>query len=77
VLRVRWHADGDTLLKSGKYLEFMDGLLRLMRQLDAISTAVARLRTPSQFSFLSAPGVATNATTRGMGTVRPTRGPTN
>ena len=77
VLRVRWHADGETLLKAGKYLEFADGLLRLMRQLDAISAALALLPRPSQFGFFAGPGAATNVATRGMGTVRPTRGPSN
>ena len=77
MLRVRWHAYGDTLLKNGKYLEFADGLLRLMRQLDAIGSAIALLPTPSQFSFLAGPGAATGVTARGTRTVRPKRGPAN
>lgn len=77
VLRVRWHAEGDTLLKSGKYLDFADGLLRLMRQLDAIGTAIAHLPQPSQFSSLAEPGTSAKTATRGMGTIRPRRGPTN
>ena len=43
VLRVRWHAEGDLLLQAGKYVQFTDGLLRLIRQLDAISEAIARV----------------------------------
>lgn len=77
VLRVRWHADGDILLKSGKYLEFTDGLLRLIRQLDAIGAAIERLPQSSHFSFLAAPGSNTHTAARGRGTIRPTRGPTN
>jgi hypothetical protein len=42
-LRTRWHAEGEKLLKDHKFVEFADGLLRLMRQLDAISEAVALL----------------------------------
>jgi hypothetical protein len=42
-LRTRWHGEGDRLLKEHKFVEFADGLLRLMRQLDAISEAVALL----------------------------------
>jgi len=43
VLRTRWHDDGQRLLKDGKFLEFADGLLRLLRQLDAISAAIELL----------------------------------
>jgi hypothetical protein len=43
VLRTRWHGEGETLLKAGKFVEFADGLLRLMRQLDAIARAVELL----------------------------------
>ena len=47
VLRVRWHAEGDLLLQAGKYVEFAEGLLRLMRQLDSIGEAISRLPTSS------------------------------
>ena len=77
VLRLRWHDEGDTLLKSGKYLDFADGLLRLMRQLDAIGAAIAHLPQPSQFSYLAEPITATKAANRGTGTRRPRRGPTD
>lgn len=43
VLRTRWHDEGQRLLKDGKFLEFADGLLRLLRQLDAISEAIELL----------------------------------
>ena len=39
-LRTNWHTQGEHLLKEGKFLEFADGLLRLLRQLDAISAAI-------------------------------------
>jgi hypothetical protein len=42
-LRTRWHSEGERLLKAHQFVEFADGLLRLMRQLDAISEAVALL----------------------------------
>ena len=77
VLRLRWHDDGDALLKGGKYLEFADGLLRLLRQLDAISSAVERQNQSYEFSHLARPGATGNIATRGVGTVRPRRGPTN
>lgn len=64
VLRSRWHDHGDALLKDGKYLEFTDGLLRLMRQLDAISSAVERQTQSSKFSYLARPGVSTKIATR-------------
>ena len=43
VLRTRWHQDGEALLKAHKFVEFADGLLRLLRQLDAISAAIEML----------------------------------
>jgi hypothetical protein len=39
-LRTSWHNEGERLLKEGKFLEFADGLLRLVRQLDAITYAL-------------------------------------
>jgi len=77
VLRIRWHAEGESLLKSGKYLEFADGLLRLMRQLDAISAAVARLPQPAQIGFGVSQTVGANLVKERSGVSRPTRGPTN
>jgi hypothetical protein len=77
LLRLRWHEDGDALLMGGRYLEFADGLLRLMRQLDAISSAVERQTQSYEFSHLTRSGAAGNIASRGMGTVRPKRGPTN
>ena len=76
VLRVRWHTDGDALLRNGKYLDFTDGLLRLMRQLDAISSAITNL-PQSESGSTDRQGAAMNVATRGRGTGRPARGPTN
>lgn len=73
-LRTRWHHSGDALLEAHNYLAFADGLLRLMRQLDAIDLAVARLPLPTQFAF--GLGQAANGSTRSQGTARPTRRPT-
>ena len=71
VLRVRWHAEGDLLLQSGKYLEYSDGLLRLMRQLDSIAEAIAKLSHPVGFAgFGSMPPSAARS-----GTDRPSRRP--
>jgi len=56
VLRVRWHVEGDVLLQAGRYVEFADGLLRLMRQLDAIDSAVAhQSQRPALGGFGSMP----------------------
>ena len=56
VLRVRWHVEGDVLLRAGRYVEFADGLLRLMRQLDAIDSATAQLsQRPALGGFGSMP----------------------
>lgn len=73
---MQWHDHGDKLLKDGKYLDFADGLIRLIRQLDAIGSAIARLPLPFQFSYTAGQGAATDVATRGMGTSLPTRGPT-
>ena len=77
MLRSRWHDHGDALLKAGKFLEFTDGLLRLMRQLDAISSAVERQTQSYEFNHIGRPGAATKIATRGKGSARPTRGPKN
>jgi hypothetical protein len=76
-LRARWHADGDALLANGQYLEFTDGLLRLMRQLDAISAAIERQTSSPDFRFLGRSSSAADIAALEKGSKKPRRGPKN
>lgn len=73
-LRTRWHSDGDRLLKEHKFVEFADGLLRLMRQLDAISEAIAMLSLRSAAGATGAFDMAHSASFNSRAN-RPTRRP--
>ena len=73
-LRTRWHNEGERLLKEHKFVEFADGLLRLMRQLDAISEAVALLPMRAAIGSVAAFDAAHSSSFNSRAN-RPTRRP--
>jgi hypothetical protein len=74
VLRVRWHVEGDLLLEAGKYVEFTDGLLRLMRQLDSIAEAISRLSLSSRLGGLASMPLGSGRSRAARPTRRPAGG---